>query len=246
MLHFFFKLWRSISVIHTSHSRQQLETSHTAKEVDLNVGGSKYHIGCIHTPYWHEIGPVDFKLMYFVFHHMSDHLPRPIFTHAWKWQQAVSSGKNLYLFGNIAALSSHIIYWEGYFMLHHHNHNFAVYHHKHKADFWEDPVNRSITSQLGNATLEAGKLEALLDRVKGQGASEVHKKLLHFLARATSALQRKQSWRLGHSFLQSALPHRPWSSQGGHRSLSCCHKEAQQFSRRLSWQQSPDVKCWSI
>ena len=44
MLHFFFKLWRSISVIHTSHSRQQLETSHTAKEVDLNVGGSKYHI----------------------------------------------------------------------------------------------------------------------------------------------------------------------------------------------------------
>jgi len=49
-------------------------------------------------------------------------------------------------------------------MLHHHNQNFAIYHHKQKG---EDPFKRSFTSQLGNATLEAGKLEALLGRVRG-------------------------------------------------------------------------------
>jgi len=66
-------------------------------------------------------------------------------------------------------------------MLHHHNQNFAVCQKittNTKQTFEKTLNSRSITSsQLGNATLEAGKLEALLDRVKGQGASEIHKKL---------------------------------------------------------------------
>ena len=81
--------------------------------------------------------------------------------------QLFPEGQNLYLFGNTAILSFFIIYGEEYFMLHHHNQNFVIYHHKHKADFWEDPFARSFTSQLGNATLEAEKLEALSGRVKG-------------------------------------------------------------------------------
>merc|ERR1719397_1875854 len=87
------------------------------------------------------------------------------------WQ--FTEGQKLYLFGNTAILSFFIISGEEYFMLQDHNQNFVIYHHKHKADFREDPFARSFTSQLGNATLEAGKLEALLGRFGGQGASSL-------------------------------------------------------------------------
>ena len=86
---------------------------------------------------------------------------------------------------------------------------------------------------------------------QGQGAKELLKtqfrmwqktQFLPYLAWATSVLLRMQSWRLDHSFLQSALPHQPWSGQEGRQSLSCCRWEAQLFSHRLSWQQSPFKK----
>ena len=151
--------------------------------------------------------------------------------------------QNLYLFGNIATLSVLIINWEEYFMLHHHNQNFFTTNTK-------QTFERTLLKGRSHHSSEMprSKQENLRHSWAGSGGwgsfwrtqSNISSFPYLVLTWATSELPRMQSWRLGHSFLQSALPHQPWSGQEGHQSLSCCHWEAQLFSHLLSSQQLPD------